>query len=249
MKYYFLQSGSAGNSCLIVTKDSKILIDVGLTYSCLKDKLKILGYSITDIDAFLITHEHGDHIKGIQYIPYSKVYATKETLSGNEFHDIEPYKMFEINNTHIVPLTISHDIRNGVGYVIDDENQRLVYMTDTGKVLVKNRAFMKDADHYCIESNHNLEMLMNCPYPDFLKIRISSDKGHLSNEQSGKLMGKLIGKNTKTITLAHISEKTNTPDLALKDFKEQLDLANIDYSNIRIKAADRYEITIGEDND
>lgn len=249
MEFYLLASGSYGNCTLIKTKGKNILVDFGLGIIETKAKLLELGCTLEDIDAVLITHEHSDHIKSIQYLKSDKVYATFETLSSkvNGFNPVKPLSIYEIGGIHIMPVPISHDVRNGVGYIIDDGEERIVYMTDTGYVNRKYYELLKNATHYIFESNHNVDMLLQTSRPFFLKRRILSDEGHLSNEDSGEILARLIGSTTKTIVLAHLSEDANTKELAYATVKEILLEKDIDISNIELKSADRYEITKGRE--
>ena len=118
-------------------------------------------------------------------------------------------------------------------------------MTDTGYVNKKFFPYLKDADHYVFESNHDETMLLRCKYPYFLKKRIISDSGHLSNTDCAEILSLLISEKTKSIVLAHLSEEANTKELAISTLKDIFNKNGIDYSNIVIQAADRYKITIG----
>lgn len=249
MEFYLLASGSYGNCTLIKANGKNILVDFGLGIIETKTKLFELGCTLEDIDAVLITHEHSDHIKSIQYLKSDKIYATFETLSSkvNGFNQIKPLAIYDICGIHIMPIPISHDVKNGVGYIIDDGNERMIYMTDTGYVNRKYYELLKNADHYIFESNHNVDMLLRTSRPFFLKRRILSDEGHLSNEDCAEILAKLIGSNTKTIVLAHLSEDANTKELAYTTVREILLEKELDISNIEIKSADRYEITKGRE--
>lgn len=246
MRFISLQSGSAGNCFLIQSHGTNILIDVGIDKKQIVERLNKCGVSIENIDAILITHEHIDHIKAIKYVPIEKVFATKETLFlMNGFNEIMPYKCFNVGNFTIVPISISHDIRNGLGYLLHDGEESLLYLTDTGCVLKQNLDFMKDCNHYIIEANYNKEMLMQSKRPSFLKTRINSRKGHLSNTQCGDVLAKVIGPHTETILLAHVSQDCNTHDLCYKEVTDIIKDKGIDISSIEISIAKRYEMTFG----
>lgn len=248
MKFYLLASGSAGNSTLIVAKNHLILVDMGLGIKEIKFKIQELGYDFDNVEMILVTHEHSDHIKSIKYADMEKVYATEETLPDYfGYNFIQPFKMIAYDNIHIVPVPISHDIRNGVGFVIDDGEESMVYMTDTGYVSRRYFDLLRNATHYVFESNHDIDMLLKTNRSFYLKRRILSDVGHLSNEDSGELLAKLIGEDTKTIVLAHLSEDANTKNLAYTTVRQILLDNDIDLSKIELKSADRYEITYGRD--
>ena len=130
---------------------------------------------------------------------------------------------FEIQDVEVELIHTSHDAPCSVGYIISFDNKSLVYVTDTGYINRKYLAKMVNMDIYVIEANHDEIMLMDGPYPRFLKERVISDKGHLSNKTTAKYLKKKIGKNTKCIILAHLSEKNNTEEKALEAVREELD--------------------------
>ena len=223
MKVYILGSGSKGNSTLIVGNNKKILIDVGYSYPKEKMLLEKYGVNPNEIDAILITHDHIDHVGGLgQFIKkhHIKVYAN-EILAGQLIRVINEDDMmivdnkFDIDEFNIESFKTSHDAIGSVGFIIKENDKELVYVTDTGYINKRNLAKLVNKDGYIFESNHDVKMLMNGPYPYILKQRVLSDKGHLSNELSGSYLKELIGDRTKVIVLAHLSEINNTPDIAL----------------------------------
>ena len=129
----------------------------------------------------------------------------------------------DINGMHINLIHTSHDAPCSVGYNITCEGKTITYVTDTGYINRKFLNTMINKDMYIIESNHDEEMLMNGPYPRFLKERVISDYGHLSNYTTAKYLKKIVGSNTKNIVLAHLSETNNTKELAYNTVKEQID--------------------------
>ena len=139
--------------------------------------------------------------------------------------------IFYINDVHVLLLATSHDVTS-YGFVVEYNNSSLVYITDTGYINRKYYSITKNRSIYIIESNHDEEMLMNGPYPYHLKQRVIGDKGHLSNRYTGKYLTKVIGGNTKLVLLAHISENNNTYDLALKQVKEELTSAEVEFDKL-----------------
>lgn len=249
MKLHFLQSGSSGNCTLLVLGNTKILIDVGLTVRTINQRLNSFNYNLDDIDAILVTHEHIDHIKSIRYCNNKKVYATKETLDLYDFNKIVPYEEFYVNDIKILPISMSHDVTNGVGYIIFYKDIKIVYLTDTGYVTKKNINLMKDANYIVLESNYDLNSLIYSSRPIVLKNRIKGRKGHLSNGQCAEVLEQIISNKTKYIFLAHISGDCNSKQLALSSIINYFDYKNIDISKINIIPLDRNDITIGVDND
>ena len=245
LRYVLLGSGSNGNCCIIESNNTVIAIDFGLGIKEIKERASKVGYELDEIKALFITHNHTDHIRSIKYFPIEKVYATASTLVDYAPIIIEPFKTIYVGDLKIMAIPTSHDAINSVGYVIETNDEKLVYMTDTGYVNKKFFPYLKDADHYVFESNHDETMLLRCKYPYFLKKRIISDSGHLSNTDCAEILSILISDKTKSIVLAHLSEEANTKELALSTLKEVFTRNGIDYSRIEIQAADRYKITIG----
>ena len=241
MKVSVLSSGSKGNCTYVETNNHKILIDIGTSSLYVEKSLKSIGVNPMDIDIILVTHAHIDHVAGIKV--FSKkynplVYISDKILkeSNIKIENISSEEEINIDSDiKIKSIRLSHDVTDIKGYVIEEENNSMVYITDTGYISENNFEYIKDKNLYIFESNHDIEKLMNNPnYPHHTKIRILSDKGHLSNKDSAYYLSRLIGDNTKYVILAHISEQNNTEDLALETLKETLDRKNIDFNNIMI---------------
>ena len=243
MQAIIVGSGSKGNSTLLITDSKKILIDVGFSYSKIKMILGNHGYKLNDIDFILITHEHKDHITGLAslvshekkqvYIPTPMYKAINKVIDKEYIVPIDD-DVFEIDDLKIRFLHTSHDALYPVGFILED-SESLLYMTDTGYISKKNLSYMKNKNIYIIESNHDPKMLMNGPYPYVLKQRVISDTGHLSNEMTGKYLQGLIGKNTKKIILAHLSETNNLEELAIKTVSDLIG------NKIKVEAARQEE--------
>lgn len=245
MKIIVIRSGSSGNATLIYDEGRLLLIDMGVTLTLLKEGLSIINKKVLDIDALLLTHNHSDHTKGVSYVKPVPIYCTKGTYKGNEVNEIVPYEKFMIDHFTITPISASHDAPSTVGFVIKNKKEKLVYLTDTGMIPEKTLSKMKNADYYIIESNHNIKKLHQTHRPAYLKLRILSDEGHLSNEASAIYMSELVGDKTKEIILAHISEEANEPELALKAYRKIFQKCHIDLSNINLHCASQQEIVLG----
>ena len=228
MRVKVLSSGSSGNTTYIEYENTKILIDIGNSCKYVADKLKEMRSKPDKIHAILITHTHVDHIKGLKafakkYNPV--IYATKGIL--NELDYIDNYYLIDkneltIGDIHVDVLKTSHDAPDSVGYIINGSDKSLAYITDTGYINEKYFPKLKNKDLYIMESNHDIEMLNNGPYPFKLRQRILGDKGHLSNYDSARYLSTFMGNKTKHIILAHLSEKNNTEKLAYEALVKRL---------------------------
>ena len=236
MKVQVLASGSKGNVTIVLCDDIKLIIDVGLSYLTIKRKLEEKNLTFSDFSGILITHGHSDHIKGLEsvikhtnldiLIP-QKMYIDLENVvpeSRCQFIDDN----FSIGNVNIELIHTSHDTNYSVGYVIEYQKKELVYVTDTGYINQKFLRKMINKDIYVIESNHDEQMLMDGPYPRFLKERVISDRGHLSNKTTAKYLKNIIGEKTKYIVLAHLSEKNNTEEIAYNETSSVIDINKIE---------------------
>ncbi len=252
MKITVLGSGSKGNSTLVEIKNTKILIDVGFSYRVLKEKLNTINVDPLTIDYILITHDHSDHIYGLKtYLKNYKPFVYISKKIADQFFDFKYENIIyledelKINNILITTLETSHDATDSCGYLITYKDESLVYITDTGYINVKVLNKIKNKTYYIFESNHDIDMLINGKYPQYLKQRIWGDKGHLSNDLAGSYLSKLVGDNTKKIVLAHLSEENNTPEIALNTVNKILKDSNIKKEVI---TASQYE-TVEVSND
>ena len=236
IKVKTIASGSKGNCTIILCGDTNIIIDMGISYLTLKKSLEEYSLSFDDFDAILITHCHKDHINGLAslvkhtnldaYIPEDMYDSIKEYIPRPRCQFIED--IFKINDVEVELIHTSHDAPSSVGFIINYNDKSIVYVTDTGYINRKYLAKIVNKDLYVIESNHDEVMLMDGPYPRFLKERVISDKGHLSNKTTSKYLKKVTGPNTKYVVLAHLSEKNNTEELAYQATKEELEDTNIE---------------------
>ena len=243
MKVCVLSSGSKGNSCLVITNKTKILIDLGTTSQYVVNELDKLGIKPGEIEAILITHTHADHIHGLKTFIHkykTKVYVTEklyyllEKEIGSFDYELYQDKQAIIKDLRINTIRTSHDAGEQMGFIIKNHSKSMVYITDTGYINNRYYEELSNRNLYVLESNHDVLMLKNGPYPYFLQQRVLSDKGHLSNEQASNYLCKFIGDETKTIVLAHLSEKNNTPEKALETLNKNLDENNIKFKNIII---------------
>lgn len=240
MKICNLASGSEGNVTYVETKEHKILLDVGMTVKYIKEKLAELSINIEDIDYIFITHVHDDHIKALKN--FIKKYHPVVCVSPKMFSELEDLKYYDrivlyddivnLNDVTIEILKTSHDTSDSRSFILRSEGKSMVYMTDTGFINTKYFKQLENLNVYLFESNHDIEMLLNGPYPKWLKDRVMGPYGHLSNKDSAIYLAKIIGPETKKILLTHLSHKNNTEEKALQTIEEIFSEYEINFHDI-----------------
>lgn len=225
MRIITFASSSSGNCALVNHGDTHILIDAGISMRQIVNGLGSFGLKPSDLDGIFITHEHSDHIKGLgNFLKYhgTPVFTTRTvanhlrwTISGADerLTELHPGEEFDIGGLSVKPFRTPHDTPESVGYVIRGD-VTLGFCTDLGHVTEEVAESLEGADTVLLESNHDPDMLRYGSYPAYIKRRILSDSGHLSNEDCAKLAVRLVEGGTKTLILGHLSRKNNTPELA-----------------------------------
>jgi phosphoribosyl 1,2-cyclic phosphodiesterase len=225
MRFASLGSGSKGNALLIEAGDTRILLDCGFGLSEISVRIGRLGLEAGDLDAVIVTHEHGDHGGGVAKLSVRHdipVYLTRDTFSGLDGEGrsiagprfIDAYTPFAIGDIEVRPYTVPHDAREPVQFVLSDGAARLGVLTDTGVPTPHIVESLSGVDALVLECNHDLDLLMNGPYPASLKRRIAGRLGHLSNEASAELVRAMDCSRLQHVIAAHLSEKNNTAELA-----------------------------------
>lgn len=245
-KFCSLFSSSSGNSTYIGCSQGGILIDVGVSAKKTADALNNIGVDPDSIAAIFVTHEHTDHINGIRVFAERhgiKVYSSAGTLEGMEeagvitpkvFADAIPWDGIEAGGMFIRPFKTPHDSRESTGYtVVTPDGKRIAVATDIGQITDTIMDSVFGCDLILLESNHDVGMLRNGPYPYFLKQRILSNHGHLSNESCAETAVKLMEAGTTRFVLGHLSKENNIPALAFETTRAAMKMAgaveNIDY--------------------
>ncbi|MCB0345883.1 MAG: MBL fold metallo-hydrolase [Bdellovibrionales bacterium] len=230
-----LASSSKANATVIQSGTTRILIDCGLSLRELGKRLAGIGWSPSDIEAVVLTHEHSDHIKGLpRFIKQNRVpvYMTEGTWQdvhpslGDESdlcRVIDVEREFSIGEVTLFPFAIQHDAREPVGFRITAGGLALGFATDLGQVTEEIKGHLEGMDVLIIESNHDPELLKEAPYPWDLKRRIEGAYGHLSNNQAGELLEHLSLRDyarLQVVIAAHVSENSNCPELVLETLRE-----------------------------
>lgn len=227
MRVCSLASGSKGNLTYVESNKCKILVDIGLTLADTEARLRQIGIEPSEIKGILITHEHSDHIGGLS--KFVKKYSHIKVFLQPESKDIILAKQplpkenvisvsgpFGFDDIIVFPVPCSHDTLSCVGFVLESSTNRISIITDTGYMRQEAIDKMLESDIIYIEANYNEEMLLNNKeYSDVLKRRIMSNKGHLSNTACAEAIMRLMQGGTKQFVLAHLSEKNNSPMVAI----------------------------------
>ncbi len=236
MRYAALASGSSGNSFVVESNNELILFDAGISARQIFTRLKALKLNPEKISAIFISHEHTDHISGVPVLlkkTRAKLFITKKTFMNSRILNsieqeildrtifINPDSNIEIKNNIIKTFTKKHDAIDPISFLIKNE-KTLSIITDIGKENNKVINAIKESDATILESNYDKKMLETGTYPIYLKQRISSDYGHLSNEQAVELINNYASEKLENIMLAHLSIINNTEELARKTFETKL---------------------------
>ena len=234
MKIHVFASGSSGNCLLLEDRETLLLIDAGISRRRVAAALKALGFELEQICGVLITHEHSDHISGLLnlakgrdlpvYAPHtvaSRLLGALPLLQDN-LQVIPVGEPFPVGQVFVTAFHTSHDTDESVGYRVEGEGI-YAHATDTGCVTDEMRRMLLGADTVLLESNHDEDMLRYGPYPFYLKKRILSARGHLSNADCAAFARELSESGTRQIILGHLSRENNTPQKAMEETSRALD--------------------------
>lgn len=229
MRFCLLASGSTGNAAIIDGGGCRLLLDAGLSARKLEGLMEARDLHPSRLDGILVTHEHSDHVKGLDVIARKyelPVYANRKTwealekmkieIADNKRHILETGESMRLGGLEVRSFPVSHDAADPVGYTFCDGETKLSFATDLGYMSEKVKESVVDSDVLVLESNHDIEMLRVGRYPWNVKRRILSDVGHLSNEAAGEALCDIVpfGR-VRRVYLAHLSRDHNVMDLAI----------------------------------
>ncbi len=244
MRLCSIASGSSGNCIYVGSETAHLLVDAGISGKRMESGLNSLGLTGRDLDGILITHEHADHIGGLGVMARKygiPVYATRGTIAAmlecgslgkvdtSLFREIREDEKFTVKDLTVNPMRISHDAAQPVAYRIAYGNKKVGICTDLGIYNDYTVECLKGMDAVLLEANHDVKMLQVGPYPYYLKQRILGDRGHLSNENSGRLLSRILHDKLQTVILGHLSKENNLPELAYEAVRMEITMGENPY--------------------
>ena len=232
-----LASGSSGNAILVSHGQTHLLVDCGISCLRVKRALAALGLSAADLTGILITHEHSEHISGLEtlfkqfHLPVYCSGGTARQLSyriagiEGQLHPFAPCSVQDVGSLRMTVFSLSHDASDGTGYRFDCGEGSVGVITDTGYIMEQAHEILLGSDLLLLEANHDVESVRSGPYPYFLKERILGACGHLSNDAAAYFACETAAQGTKQIVLAHLSSENNTPGMAMNTVGRKLEAA------------------------
>lgn len=260
MRLCSIASGSSGNCIYVGDENTHLLVDAGISKKRIEAGLDVLGLKGNEINGILITHEHVDHIQGLGVFSRKyevPIYATKGTIEGIKkchnlgkmpeglLHEIETDEDFSLGDIKVHPFKISHDANEPSGYRMENESKAVAVATDLGKYDDYIVSKLQNLNAIVLEANHDIHMLEVGPYPYPLKRRVMGDKGHLSNELSGRLLCDILHENLEYVVLGHLSKENNYEELAYETVKLEVTMGDNPYKgeDIQMMVAKRDTIS------
>lgn len=233
IRFASLGSGSSGNGLLVESGATRLLVDCGFGLRETGARLNRLGIEPADLTGVLVTHEHSDHIGGVfrlarrhgvpVWLTYGCLIAAGSNAEGADCRVIDSHDPFAIDDLEVFPYPVPHDAREPVQYVFSDGDLRLGVLTDAGEVTAHMRTMLSGCDGLVLECNHDARMLANSTYPPALKRRIAGRYGHLENQAAAELVAGIDISRLQHLVAAHLSERNNLPELAVRALAAALD--------------------------
>jgi phosphoribosyl 1,2-cyclic phosphodiesterase len=228
-----LGSGSRGNAVYVSDGTTSILVDAGFSAREIERRMRSLGLEPGRLDAVLVTHEHTDHVRGIARLARRHrlpVYLTAGTRAGapslQELPELPTFscgREFRIGSLAVRPFSIAHDARDPAGFTIGADGLRIGIATDLGHATALVKEHLRGCRLLILEANHDPQLLLDGPYPWYLKQRIRGRNGHLSNRASGEVLAEIRHAGLEHVILAHLSETNNRPEIALAETARALE--------------------------
>lgn len=243
MQVVCLASSSKGNAYYIEGEHDAVLIDCGISCRRLTKALEEIPDSMAKLRGVLVTHEHSDHSKGLAgFLKKTGLSAYASAGTWQALQDkwkegeVDPSRLevlgpargagFQLGNLTVKTHALSHDAAQPLGYVLEEGPYKVGLATDTGQVTDETLAALYDSDLVILEANHDLDLLHRGPYPLFLKDRVASQRGHLSNRSCAQALDQVLTSRTRHVLLSHLSEQNNHPRLAFDTVRDHLSLAS-----------------------
>ena len=233
LNFCSLSSGSSGNCYYLGNEFHGILIDAGISATSIRKFLRNMDISMQTIMGVLISHNHIDHIKGLEVLTrknnlpafttnkiWQSILSPRNNISRDCIREIPLMQKFHLAGFDIEAFPVCHDAPETIGFHICAGDKKITIATDLGHICQTAAPYIKAANLLVIESNYDEQMLVNGSYPHFLKARIQSDHGHLGNHQTSAFLADNIGENLSNICLAHLSINNNTPELVLQSLQQ-----------------------------
>jgi phosphoribosyl 1,2-cyclic phosphodiesterase len=224
LRFASLGSGSKGNATLIQSGSTLLLVDCGFAVREMEQRCGDLGISPSSINAVLVTHEHGDHMRGVgafarRYkVPVWMTQGTWHVADFGELPVCERFNShgdtFSVGDIEITPVPVPHDAREPSQFIFQHAGRKLGLLTDAGSVTPHMLRSYAEVDALLLECNHDTDMLANGPYPAYLRARVGGDYGHLNNQQAASILRAVNVQRLQHLVAGHLSEKNNAPDLA-----------------------------------
>ena len=260
MRLCSIASGSSGNCIYVGDDHTHLLVDTGISKKRIEQGLLSLGIKGEELSGILITHEHIDHIQGLGVFSRKyevPVYATPGTIKGIRacrtlgnipeglLHEVQVDDPFALGTLNITPFMISHDANEPSGYRVENEEKAVAVATDLGKYDNYTVQHLSALNALVLEANHDIHMLEVGPYPYPLKQRVMGDKGHLSNELSGRLLCDILHDDLQYVVLGHLSKENNYEELAYETVKLEVSIGDNPYKgeDIPMMVAKRDQIS------
>jgi hypothetical protein len=243
LNYISFGSGSSGNACYVGTDRGGVVVDAGIPAEDIEKALRANGIPMRNVRGLLLTHDHSDHVRYsynlLRTHRHLSLFCTPRVLNGllrrhsiskriKEYH-VPIFKEipFKVGELEITAFDVPHDGSDNMGFSIEFADHRFVLATDLGAVTDRARYYMSRANYLVIEANYDETMLRNGRYPEYLKARIRTERGHLDNVDTAAFLSEIVNPELRYVFLCHLSQDNNTPEIALKTVRDALEARGV----------------------